>query len=318
VIARRNAVVLGGAGFIGSHVTRAFLGEGYRVVVVDGLLPASGGRVEHVPDESDVVFLQESVESCSTLPEVLANAQVVVDCMGWTRHREALLDPLHDLRLNQQSHLHVLRALAPKGDQRVIYLGSRGQFGNAGSIAIAEDAVMQPLDIQGIHKVAAESYYRAFAEVLDIRVASLRLPACFGENAPAAGPDIGLIGGFIRDLLSRGQTTVYAPARRRSFAYAGDVAATVVRLAGRVERGFAGFNLAGHTVGIGELVELLIEFCGKGEMRVEDMPGDVAAFEMGSAEMSEERLRTILGDVPRTDFRVALKATVGYFRTALT
>lgn len=316
--ARRTAVVLGGAGFIGSHVTQAFLSDGYRVVIIDGLLEGTGGRAEHLPDsQRDFVFVPERVESCSTLAEHLRSADVIVDSMGWTAHREALRDPLYDLRLNQESHLHVLRHLDAGSEQAIIYLGSRGQYGNPGEPMLDETTPMIPLDFQGIHKVAGESYYRIHATLLGLRVAALRLPACFGSNAPVEGPDIGLIGGFIRDLLSSGHVKLYAPSRSRSFVYAEDAAAVVARLCDRIELGFSAFNLTGHTIDMERLLALLIETIGEGDVEVVPMPHEVASMEMGSASVSEDRLRALLDEIPRSDLRVALEATVQFFRAAL-
>jgi nucleoside-diphosphate-sugar epimerase len=310
--------VLGGAGFVGSHVAREFLSAGYRVIVIDGLLERTGGRVEHLPASGrDLVFIPEPVESCSTLGEHLRSADVIVDCMGWTAHREALRDPLYDLRLNQESHLHVLRHVEEGSGQALIYLASRGQYGNPEGIVLDESTPMLPLDFQGIHKAAGESYYRIHAALLNLRVAALRLPACFGANAPVQGPDIGLIGGFIRDLLTSGGVTLYAPSRRRNFVYAEDAARVVTRLCDRIEPGFAAFNLAGHMVDMEHLLALLVETIGAGEVEIASMPHEVASMEMGSAAVSEDRLHALIGTIPRTDFRVALEATVQFYRAAL-
>jgi UDP-glucose 4-epimerase len=315
---RRVVLVLGGAGFLGSHVVRRFARGGWRVVVVDGLLPRTGGRAASLADLAGrIELIPRRVEELADLTEHLERSEVVIDCMAWTRHQEALADPLYDLSLNLTAHLHLVGRLPAGGGQRVIYLGSRGQYGRVEGEEITEDTPMVPCDVQGVHKVAAESHYRIFAGLRRLAIVSLRLPNCFGPGQPVDGEDVGLVGGFVRDLLARRPVVVYGTDRSRYLAYAPDVAEAVWLLAECCPPGFAACNYAGRRVGLGELATRLCELVGTGEWRGAPMPEALARTEVGDARISDARLRRLLPVIPCTPLAAALRETVADVRRRL-
>jgi UDP-glucose 4-epimerase len=312
---RCSVLVLGGAGFIGSHIARRFLRGGSTVTIIDGLLPHTGAARENVQDlRADVEFIESAIAEVPQLSHLLERITVIVDCMAWTRHMSALDDPIYDLKLNAESHLHVIRLLRERAGQTVIYLGSRGQYGNPPVDEITEDTAMLPDDVQGIHKLAAESYYRVYARLRGLSVVSLRFANCFGEDQPVAGDDIGLVGGFTRDLLAGRCVDVFGTGRTRHLVYVRDVAEVVWQLAGMAWSGFTAFNLSGYEVRIEDLAKMLVEMIRSGTLRVTAPPPRVHAIDIGSARFSEERLGRLLGEIPRTDMAVALRATIAYFR----
>src|SRR5712691_11841726 len=147
---RQSVVVLGGAGFIGSHIVERFGELGNDVTVIDGLLPNTGGARENLQHcRAHVRFIELRVEDVRNLGDILGQADVIVDCMAWTSHMDALGDPELDLRLNATSHLHVVRTLQPGSRAKIIYLGSRGQYGNPEVAEIDETTSMLPVDVQG-------------------------------------------------------------------------------------------------------------------------------------------------------------------------
>jgi UDP-glucose 4-epimerase len=310
----RTVLVLGGAGFIGSHVAERFVAAGDRVIVLDGLIAGTGGRLENVQPllASGVEIVRSDIASAPYLRGLVERSDLVVDTMAWTAHRPALEDPVRDLRLNAESHLHVIRCL-PAG-KPVIYLGSRGQYGAAPTATITEETPMTPQDVQGIHKLAAESYYRVFAGLRGFHAVSLRIANCFGERQPTSGDDIGLIGNFVRDLLAGREVSVFGDGRRRNLVYARDLAGVVQRLGAERFAGFSAFNYAGDAVRIEAIVKLLVEIVGRGGYRVAAMPHDLARIDVGDAHFSDGRLRALMGGLPATDLRRALSATVDYFR----
>lgn len=316
--ARRTALVLGGAGFVGSNVSERFVERGYRVVVVDGLLEGTGGRRENLARiAGEIELVDAAVESVSILGELVASSDVIVDGLAWTSHLDALRDPLRDLRLNAASHLAVISQLRARRGAKVIFLGSRSQYGNPDAAVITEETPMIPTDIQGIHKVAAESYYRVYSRLDGFHVASLRFPNCFGEHQRLEGADIGLVGLFIRSLVEGREVEVFGEGRTRPLVYARDIAEMVVRLAEAPLEGFQAFNAAGTEVELEELVRLLVERVGGGSYRLRPIPDEIRAIDPGAARVDESRLRDLIGPLPATDLRDALAITVEYFKQGL-
>ena len=310
-----RVLVAGGAGFIGSIVAQEFVRAGWTVTVVDGLLPGTGGRREHLkPVERAIEFVAGRVERVAGLPDLLAAQDLVVDCMGMTSHVSGLKKPLRDLQVNTASHVHLIQAL-PKGEgPRIVYLGTRVQYGKPQTARITKATHCQPMEPQGVSKLAAEGYYRAFAAVHGWNVVSLRLTNCFGEHQPLRGADLGLVGNCVRDLVGSRSVTVFGKGRRRNLVYVRDVAQIIVRLAGKTLRGFNVYNVAGTPVTIERMAASLVEIIGYGRILSEELPRGLRPFESGPAAFDDARLRRLVRPFPRTDLEVALKRTVEYFR----
>ena len=314
----RHTLIFGGAGFLGSHVTRRFVAAGDRVTIVDGLLPGTGGSLDHLRDVRQAVEMRtDAIEAVADLDRLVASADVVIDAMAWTRHVAALGDPLQDMRLNLASHLTLLQAIRAQPARLLVYLGSRSQYGRMSSGVITEDTPMTPQDPQGVHKVAAESHFKNFSSLDGFNVVSLRLPNCFGESQPVAGEDIGLVGGFIRSFCLGETVKVYGEGRRRSILYARDAADIVAAVVERPVAGFVPLNVTGHDVDIRELAQRLQSLVGSGAVATEEMPAHIKAMDTGGAVIDAGRLQALIGKSARTEFSVALDATVRYFKERL-
>ncbi|MEW6400645.1 MAG: NAD(P)-dependent oxidoreductase [Chloroflexota bacterium] len=311
-----TVLIAGGAGFLGSHIAKRFHQAGYSVTVIDGLLGHTGGNEKNLyPILGEVQLHKIDIREIDSLVNVVRESHVVVDCMAWTAHRSALQDPLYDLRLNLESHLHLLKHL--HRDQKIIYLGSRSQYGTPDTDVIVEDTPMIPVDIQGTHKTAAESYFRVYSRLRGLNVISLRFPNCFGINQPLDGEDVGLVGGFIRDLLMRRLVEVYGAQRKRSLVYAPDLAEVVLLLSQSPLIGFSAYNMAGTEIYIKSLVEKLIELMGHGAYQLREMPVDISSIDVGNASFNNGKLRAVIGNVPVTDLQLALQTTIDYFKENL-
>lgn len=311
---RNKTLILGGAGFIGSSLARRLAREGHDVTVLDGFMPQTGGMLENLEGIDGIEIIPTEIKKTNNLPEVLVKQDCVIDCMAWTSHRAALKNTVYDMELNLHSHLTLLEACGGERFPRIIYLGSRSQYGNPNVSVITESTEQIPLDPQGIHKLAAESHFKLACKTKGISVASLRFGNCFGPRQKASGDDIGLVGDFIRQLLKGGELEIYGGARERSLIYVDDLCEVVVRLMKCAWAGFLPLNLGGRQISIGELAKLLVEIVGSGSIRDVAAPVDISAIEIGSAKFDDTKLKSMIGPVEHMDLREALHETLQYFR----
>jgi UDP-glucose 4-epimerase len=312
----KTVLVLGGAGFIGSHIAKRFCSAGYRVTIIDGLLEYTGARLKNLePIISKIQLISEKVENIAELKDIVQCSDIIIDSMAWTSHVGALSNPEYDLELNLKSHLHLIQKLKEaKNGKILIYLGSRVQYGQVLAAEITEETPMVPIDIQGVHKVAAESYYRIYSKLFKQDVISIRFPNCFGENQPFFGDDIGLVGGFIRDLLDEKTIEVFGSNRMRYLLYVEDLAEIVFKLSGRALCGFSAINVSGHAIKLENLAKLLVDLTEKGAYRSSCFPNEIKNIDVGNALINEKKLIKILGNVPKTDIRDALKKTIAHLK----
>lgn len=313
-----HILILGGAGFIGSKIARRFCESSYKVTVIDGLMKHTGGSRQNLaPVLGQIEFIVQEIQQVENLQNIVDDSNIIIDSMALTGHLLALDDPFYDLHLNAEAHLYLVNHLH-RSDQKVIYLGSRSQYGNPNVERVTEDTPMKPRDIQGLHKTTAETYFSIYAGLRKLNVASLRLPACFGENQPVHSGDIGLVGGFIRKAIFGETIEVFGTSRARPLACVSDVAEIVFNLSQRDFKGFQPFNVGGEMVLINDLAELIVELVGTGSIKAAEIPDRIAQIDVGSVEFIDQRLSDYLGGLPKTELRKALAETISYFRKQYT
>jgi UDP-glucose 4-epimerase len=314
----RRACVFGAAGFIGSNISIALVEGGWSVSAIDGFLPrTTASRVHLDPVADRITLLDESVEDIRSLPALLEGADLVVDCMGWTRHWEAKADPIYDLKLNLASHLPLLAAIADVRPRLTIYLGSSHQYGRAQAGAMVEDTPFRPVDEQGIHKAAADEHYRLAAERHSLNVVSLRFGNTFGRNQPIMGGDLGLIGEFIFAALKGETITVYGRHRSRNVVYAADLAQTILRLPEADIVGFTPLNFGGSNTPIHDLAQQVIRAACAGTLEERPVPLEVAAMDIVGTDLDVTRIERLLGRLAPTPLPDALAVTVADVRQRL-
>lgn len=312
-----SALVLGGAGFIGSNICRHLAARGLRVTAVDGLMPrTSGNRANLAEANGDIELVANRVEEVKSFPDLLRGHDVVIDAMGWTSHWEAFDDPAYDLALNLTSHLVVIGAMPIARPRQIVYLASAHQYGRTANGPIAETQPLAPLDIQGIHKTAAEHHYRLAAERNGLSVVSLRFGNTFGPAQPLAGRDVGLIADMIRRALAGEAIEVFGEGRRRSVHYAPDLARMIEAVAHLELNGFVPINVPGRHVAIAELASQIAS-CTGGMVSQKPLPAEVAAIDTGDAALDCALFEKYFGPPQLTPLSEAIKITVAYARAKL-
>ncbi len=311
----QRALILGGAGFIGSHVAKLFLQHGWEVGVIDGLIEGTGGSRQHIAEEeAKLAFVVlEKVEAVKDLSERVRWADCIVDAMAFTGHLIGFERPRMDVDSNLLSHLRLIETLKGNPGKRVIYLGSRSQYGSVPAEVITEDSPCQPVDPQGINKLAAEHFFRIYGKTHQFHTVSLRLTNCFGPKQRVHG-ERGLVGGFIQDVLDDKPIEIFgSAARTKNLLFGEDAARVVVQFAETAWNGFDVFNVGGTAVGIQKLLETIFDAAGKGGFTVKPFPEHVKRIDVGEARFSDEKLARFLGKQERTPLPAAVARTVEYF-----
>ena len=313
---KMKILILGGAGFIGSNLAEKFVNNDYDVTIIDGLLKKTGGRLQNVSNFlNKITFIEKRIEEVHDLSEIISKQDIIIDSMSWTSHLSALKDPFYDLELNVKSHLYFLEEVKKNKIKpgKIIYLGSRGQYGNPNVDVINETTPMIPEDIQGVHKLAAENYYRVYSKLCKLNVVSLRITGCFGQNQPYQREDIGLMGNLIRDAINGKIIEIYGEGRKRNMLYVYDLADVILKVSKKDFSGFNAFNISGCSKLIKDLAEKIVSIVGKGSVLVRKIPAEIEAIDIGNAEISDIKIRDFIKEIKTTKMEISLLNTINYF-----
>jgi UDP-glucose 4-epimerase len=225
----RTALVTGGAGFIGSHLVDALLGDGHRVVVVDDL---SSGSERNLPEAADLGVLD--IVDRARLDVVVdeASPSVVYHLAAQASVTASVQDPGRDCAVNVQGTLNVLEACR-RHEAPVVFASTGGAlYGNDAPLPTPEDRIPAPLAPYGASKWAGEAYVSTWALSSGSPHAICRLANVYGPRQNPHG-EAGVVAIFTHRLWSREQPVVYGYGRpSRDYVHVSDVAAAMVRAAG--------------------------------------------------------------------------------------
>src|SRR5579862_5219623 len=182
--AGKKVLITGGLGFIGSNLARALAEAGARVVLVDSLIPEYGGNRFNISGIEQLVTVNiADVRDQYAMNHLVQGQDVMFNLAGTLSHIDSMRDPYTDLEVNCRSQLAILEACRHhNADIKVLFAGTRGQYGRAERLPVDESHPMRPTDVNGINNVAGESYHLLYNQVYGIRATSLRLTNTYGPR----------------------------------------------------------------------------------------------------------------------------------------
>ena len=174
-------LVTGGAGYIGSHVVRAFREAGIAPVVVDDL---SSGVESFVPE--DVPFLRASILDTDALTAFMREHDVegVVHLAGFKYAGVSVTRPLHTYEQNVTGTVHLLQAMEAAGVTQMVFSSSAATFGTPDVDLVTEETPTAPESPYGESKLIGEWILRDAERASGLRHTSLRYFNVVGSGSP--------------------------------------------------------------------------------------------------------------------------------------
>jgi UDP-glucose 4-epimerase len=210
-------LITGVAGFIGSHVARAFLQDGYEVVGIDDL---SGGDIGNVPPQLE--FLQIDLAARSAANSIPAGCRKILHLAGQSSGEISFDDPVADLEKNTMSTLNLVRYGIENRVERIVYASSMSVYGQVEDGAIGESRGCAPLSCYGVGKLAAENYLRVYGGKLPF--IALRMFNVYGPGQNMRNLRQGMVSIYLAQALATGSIEVKGSLQRfRDFIYIDDV-----------------------------------------------------------------------------------------------
>jgi UDP-glucose 4-epimerase len=225
-----RAIVTGGAGFIGSHVVDALLGEGYEVTVVDDLSAGDARRVApqaelrelDIVDFDRLLALFEEVEP-QAIFHLAAQASVVA----------SVENPGRDCEVNVMGTLNVVES-AGRVSAPVVFTSTGGAlYGDDAPMPTTEQRIPSPLSPYGASKLAAEAYVNTWSLSSGIPHAVCRLGNVYGPRQNPHG-EAGVVAIFSNHLYTGKAPKLYGHGKpTRDYVFVGDVVKALLAASGK-------------------------------------------------------------------------------------
>ncbi|HKZ50607.1 MAG TPA: NAD-dependent epimerase/dehydratase family protein [Dehalococcoidia bacterium] len=313
----RRTLITGGLGFIGSNLAHRLVELGGRVTIVDALVPDQGGNPYNVHEIADQILIRVAdLRSEEVAREVVQGQEVIFNLAGQVSHVDSMENPRQDLESNILPHLSLLEACRRHNRQAVIvYAGTRGQYGRPQYLPVDESHPQRPLDINGVHKMAAEHYHFVYHHAYGLRICSLRLTNTYGPRMLMKHGRHGFISWFLRQAADDETIVVFGDGRQlRDFNYVDDVVGALLLAGASPAAEGQAFNLgSGQPVSVGQIAQMVVEACGRGRWDLVPYPEDRRPIEIGDYYADIKKASSILGWHPAVGLRQGLLETVRLF-----
>ena len=320
IYAGKRVLITGGLGFIGSTLARQLVALGARVTIVVCLAPEYGGNRRNLAGIArDVNVHIADVRDWPKLPRLVRGQDFLFNLAGQTSHMDSMADPQTDLDINCRAQLAILEACRLHNREiRVVFASTRQIYGRPDYLPVDEKHPLRPVDVNGINKIAGESFHLLYSRVHGIRSTALRLTNTIGPRMRIKDARQTFVGVWVRRLVEGEPFEVWGGEQLRDFTFVDDVAEAFLLAAASPKAEGLAFNLGGPPpVSLQRLAETLVEINGSGVFTVREFPADRKKIDIGDYYADDRLIGRKLGWKPRTDLRTALCRTVAYYRKEL-
>ena len=311
-------LVTGGAGFIGSNLTRALLSTGKSVRVLDNFLTGKRENLAGLAEAHGDAF--ELLEGDLRDPETV---RLAVAGIGFILHQGALpsvprsvADPILSNEINVAGTVNLLVAARDAGVRRVVFAASSSAYGDTPQLPKRESMTPNPKSPYAAQKLMGEYYLRIFHEIYGLETVSLRYFNVFGPRQDPASMYAAVIPRFITSVLRGVPPTVYGDGlQTRDFTYIDNVIQANLA-ACRAPKTACGkvVNIAcGERVSLLDILEIIYGLAGKRVLpkfepaRVGDVRDSLADISLA---------RDLIGYDPKVPFSEGLAKTFDWLRSA--
>lgn len=251
-----TVLVLGGNGFIGSHVIDQLLGEGHRIKVYDR------AKESFRPPHSEVEYIISDFDDKESILHALRGVSTLIHLISTTVPSTSNHDPVADITGNLIATVELLEMMRVSNVRRIIFLSSGGTvYGFSGGTPLKESHPLRPICSYGIVKVAIENYLEMERVLHGLHYTVLRVSNPYGPRQGKIGLQ-GLIGTLLWRIAQNKPLTIWGDGSVcRDYVHVRDVARACVAAINCTNSGI--YNIGsgeGHSVN--ELLELVCEISG--------------------------------------------------------
>ncbi|HZT84222.1 MAG TPA: NAD-dependent epimerase/dehydratase family protein [Gaiellaceae bacterium] len=285
-----TVAVIGGAGFIGSHIVDQLLDEPVeRVIVVDNFVRGTRGNLEHAVKDPRVDVREGSILDQPFLEQVMEESDYAFHLAALWLH-ECVHHPRDAVNVNALGTYNVIEAAQRAQIGKVVYSSSASVYGDALAIPMTEDHPFNNRTLYGATKIAGEQFFRAFNEQHGLDYVGLRYMNVYGPRMDYKGTYVSVIMKVLDKIEAGEAPQIFGDGSQAyDFVHVDDVArANILALKSEATDVFLNVGMGVQTT-INELVERLIALT-RSDVQPEYLPQEqmFVTNRIGSTQLAEQ------------------------------
>ncbi len=312
-----RCLVTGGLGFIGANLALALVGAGAEVVVVDALVPQHGGDRRNLDGAAGPIeVVVADIGDTDRVAPVVASVDAIFNVAGQVSHLESMADPLRDLDLNTRSHLAFLETVRHhRPEVPVVLTSTRQVYGRPRYLPVDEDHPTDPVDVNGVDKLAGERFHLLYQRFYGVPARVLRLTNVYGPRQSLSKDGLGFFPVFLRRALDGDAIAVFGDGQQqRDCLHVADVVRAMVAALHPEAEGEV-FNL-GHPEAhpLLHIAQTVAAAAGGTPVELVPFPDELARIDIGSFQGDYSKAKRVLGWEPRVALAEGVADTIDFYR----
>lgn len=299
-------LITGGAGFIGSHLSRALLKLNNKVIVIDNY---STNAVKKV--DNKIKNYKTNIGDISEIRKIFKKEKpdIVYHLAGVINLRRKITDPLFIESLDFLDKTKAILDVCRENNvKKIVFISSGGAiYENATIIPTPQDYSAHPTSLYGLANLMIEKYIQSYCEEYKMNFIILRLSNVYGPRQWASG----VIPSLIIKLLKKERPIIYSDGTQtRDFIYIDDAIEASIVAAEEAEKGI--YNVgSGKEVSLNEVFGSIKDIFG---LKIEPIYQDLKTQESKRSALSIEKIKKELGWRPKTNLKDGLDKTIKWFQ----
>ncbi len=312
----KKVLVTGGLGFIGTNLVARLVSLGAEVAVF--------ARVERARLEQwrkmtglTVEIHSGDIRDENAVREAVRGQAIVFNLAGKSGSSASVRQPFLDLDVNCRGHLTLLEACREvNADVKVVFPGSRLQFGIPQYLPVDEKHPMEPLSPHGVHKLAVEKYHLLYFRLHKLKTTVLRISNPYGPGQLLPSPDYGIVNWFMTLAAQGKEILIYGDgSQTRDYLHVDDLVEVMLKAGLQDQANGEVFNVGGgEPIALRDMAEKVVRIFGSGSLRFVPWPADSEQVETGSYVTDITKAKRVLGWRPEVSFDEGIARSVQFYR----
>jgi len=318
---KKNVLIIGGAGFIGSNLAIKLKSLGAKISIADIFHPMYGGNKYNLSSIiNDIEFSFTDLRDEYGLQNLINDKDYIFNLAAQVSYTDSMLMPYFDLDINCNGHLKFLEICKEKkSEASILFTSSRMVYGKPMTVPVSENHPTNPLSLYATHKLTAEKYYTLYNHFYGLDTKIVRIANPYGPRNQMKNSKYGIVNWFIRLAMENKDINVFGDgSQMRDYIYIDDIVNGILVVASINKSNSSDiiYNLgSGKGCSFNNMVDEILNNVGSGSKRFVPWPENYEKNETGDFIADIGKITNLLGkDYTFTDLKDGINSTYLYYR----